>query len=97
MAEFSCTSRLEDDLVVIDVVGDIDDAVADQLWNEISKWLTPGGRVVLDCSRVRFCDSMGLQVLLRAHKRAAALDDAAFALASLSEPMFRVLGLTKEF
>lgn len=99
VSEFSCASRNEGNLVVIDTAGDIDLAVADRLWHEISPWLTPAARVVLDCSRVEFCDSMGLQVLLRAHRRAAAIQ-AVFALACPSESVWHVLtvsGLTRQF
>jgi stage II sporulation protein AA (anti-sigma F factor antagonist) len=92
MAEFSCTTDISPGLALIRAAGEIDLATADRLWDEIATHLSPGVRVVLDCSAITFCDSIGLRTLIRAHQQAEDTD-AYFALASTDGPIERLLAL----
>lgn len=92
MAEFFCTTHTSPGTAVIHAAGDIDLGSADRLWAQISAHLAPGVQVVLDCSAVTFCDSTGLQVLMRAHKHAGG--SGGFVLAYVDGPIARVLELT---
>lgn len=92
MTEFTCTSHTEAGTVVVQARGEIDLAIADVLWNEISARLTSGAQVVLDCSGITFCDSAGLQVMLRAHREAPDRG-AAFALAAIDGTIAHLLDL----
>lgn len=92
MAEFSCTTHVSPGLAVIHAAGDLDLASADRLWAGIAAHLGTGTRVVLECAAVTFCDSAGLQVLLRAHKRAAG--SGSFALSGAGGALARVLEIT---
>lgn len=73
-------------------VGDLDLGTADRLWEQIRAHLAPGTRVVLDCSAITFCDSVGLQVLMRAHKHAAGFGTE-FALAFTAHTLAHVLDM----
>lgn len=78
--------------VIFEVVGVLDLAFSDQL----RKALIPAvhnGTVVLDASKVTFCDSSGLRVLLEAN-RDARTHGAVFRVASASQPVMRVFALT---
>ncbi|MFC9331686.1 STAS domain-containing protein [Kitasatospora sp. NPDC057015] len=61
-----------DDLV-LDVVGDLDQDTGPLLHATVARALTgPAipGELVMDLSRLRFCDSGGLNALIRAHRNA---------------------------
>jgi anti-sigma B factor antagonist len=49
--------------------------------------------LVLDLSRVSFCDSMGLNALLRAHRHAHS-NHGTLALCGIADPVARVLAIT---
>jgi anti-sigma B factor antagonist len=57
---------------VLRIHGELDISTADQLRLAAGPHLGAGGRLVLDLSRVTFCDSTGLAVLVGFHKRLAA-------------------------
>jgi anti-sigma B factor antagonist len=57
---------------VLRIHGELDIGTADQLRRAAGPHLGAGGRLVLDLSRVTFCDSTGLAVLVGFHKRLAA-------------------------
>jgi anti-sigma B factor antagonist len=57
---------------VLRIHGELDISTADQLRRAAGPHLGAGGRLVLDLSRVTFCDSTGLAVLVGFHKRLAA-------------------------
>jgi anti-sigma B factor antagonist len=61
-----------DGTVVLRVHGELDISTADQLRQAVGPHLTSPVTVVLDLSRVTFCDSTGLAVLVGFHKRLAA-------------------------
>ncbi|WP_199725593.1 STAS domain-containing protein [Nocardiopsis sp. Huas11] len=68
--ELNISSRSQDDLAVVTVAGEIDLYTAPQLRNELVDALEDGARrLVIDMSRVEFCDSTGISVLLSAMKR----------------------------
>lgn len=93
MHEFSCETRQVGDLVAVSLGGEVDIATRRSLLAEVAGRLAPAARVVLDCSRVTFLDSSGLQGLLEV-KRAAAAAGAVFALAAPSRPVARILELS---
>ena len=57
---------------VLRIHGELDISTADQLRRAAGPHLGAGGHLVLDLSRVTFCDSTGLAVLVGFHKRLAA-------------------------
>lgn len=57
---------------VLRVHGELDISTADQLRRGAGPYLDAGRRLLLDLSRVTFCDSTGLAVLVGFHKRLAA-------------------------
>ncbi|MGC9665629.1 STAS domain-containing protein [Planosporangium sp. 12N6] len=58
---------------VLRIHGELDISTAEQLRRVAAPYLAAGGRLVLDLSRVTFCDSTGLAVLVGFHKRLAAV------------------------
>jgi anti-sigma B factor antagonist len=58
---------------VLRIHGELDISTADQLRRAAAPYLAAGGRLVLDLSKVTFCDSTGLAVLVGFHKRLTAL------------------------
>ncbi|WP_193373306.1 STAS domain-containing protein [Nocardiopsis xinjiangensis] len=68
--ELKISSRSQDDVAVVTVGGEIDLYTAPQLRDELVGALEDGARrLVIDMSRVEFCDSTGISVLLSAMKR----------------------------
>ena len=64
------SSRSQQDVAVVTVGGEIDLYTAPQLRDELVGTLEDGARrLVVDMSRVEFCDSTGISVLLSAMKR----------------------------
>ncbi|MFE4674919.1 STAS domain-containing protein [Streptomyces sp. NPDC056723] len=58
---------------VVTPVGELDHHTADLLREPLESCLTAGfSRLVIDCSRLEFCDSTGLNVLLGARLKAEA-------------------------
>ncbi len=57
---------------VVNVVGELDIRTCDQLEDAVGELVEGGDRVVLDLSRMTFCDSTGLAGLVRLHKQAVA-------------------------
>ena len=56
--------------ITVTVTGELDVLTAPFLWERLEPLLqSPGGRVVLDLGGVRFIDSMGLGVIVRAQSR----------------------------
>ncbi len=68
--ELKISSRSQDDVAVVTVGGEVDLYTAPQLRDELVGALEDGARrLVIDMSRVEFCDSTGISVLLSAMKR----------------------------
>ena len=59
--------------IVVTFPAEIDMTTADRVGEDLEAAFGPGGGVVVaDLSGTRFCDSSGIRVLARAHKRAQA-------------------------
>ncbi|MFJ5831832.1 STAS domain-containing protein [Streptomyces sp. NPDC093089] len=54
--------------VVLVLVGELDRDTVRPLWEAVEE-CPPTGRILVDCSGLRFCDSSGLNTLLRARLR----------------------------
>lgn len=69
--ELKVTTRSQGDHTVISVAGEIDLYTAPKLQSELMTALTASPvRLIVDMSRVDFCDSTGINVLLAAHRQA---------------------------
>jgi anti-anti-sigma factor len=59
--------------VVVALPAEIDMANADRVGQQLASVLTPGVKTVIaDMTATRFCDSSGINMLVRAHQQAAA-------------------------
>jgi stage II sporulation protein AA (anti-sigma F factor antagonist) len=92
MTSLHCSTSKHGALTVVAATGEIDLATAETLWDELRPRLTPASALALDCTGITFIDSMGLQVLMRAH-RYAAEQQASFALVGANVYVNRVLEL----
>ncbi len=69
--ELKVTTRSQGDHTVISVAGEIDLYTAPKLQSELTTALGASpARLIVDMSRVDFCDSTGINVLLAAHRQA---------------------------
>src|SRR3954464_14751966 len=72
---FSCDARQTHDVTVIDVAGELDLSSAPQLCARVEETFRDrDARVVIDLSRLSFCDSTGLRALLGAVQEARVHD-----------------------
>ena len=86
--------RIADGVPVAELSGELDLASAPALREQLLGLLRPGAsRLVLDLSRVTFCDASGLAVLVGASHRARVLGGF-LRLAAVSPPTDRVLRIT---
>ena len=86
--------RIADGVTIAELSGDLDLASAPDLREQLLGLLRPGtSRLVLDLSRVSFCDASGLAVLVGASHRARMLGGF-LRLAAVSPATDRVLHLT---
>lgn len=70
-ARFAVGRSAFSDLVVLELSGDLDHDTADELGQALEEAAAePGGRVLVDCAKLEFCDSSGLNTLLRARRSA---------------------------
>ncbi|GAA0923968.1 STAS domain-containing protein [Virgisporangium aurantiacum] len=74
---------------VVRISGELDIRTCERLEHTAGELADLGRRVVLDISELTFCDSTGLAVLVRLHKRA----EAAGGTMVLRSPVPRVLNL----
>jgi anti-sigma B factor antagonist len=80
LVELNVSSRFHDDHTIVTISGEIDLYTAPRLHGELAAVLVDGTppRVVIDMSRVEFCDSTGMNVLLsclrRVHERGGELE-----------------------
>jgi anti-sigma B factor antagonist len=72
LVELNVSSRFHDDHTIVTICGEIDLYTAPRLHSELAGLLAEGmpTRVVIDMSRVEFCDSTGMNVLLSCLRRA---------------------------
>jgi anti-anti-sigma factor len=86
--------RIADGGAIAELSGDLDLASAPALREQLLGLVQPGAsRLVLDLSRVTFCDASGLAVLVGASHRARVLGGF-LRLAAISPPAARVLHIT---
>lgn len=88
--------RADADVAVIRVAGEIDLSTSERLDTELEHLMaaSEGRRLVLDLTGVGFLDSTGLRALWAARQRAQSAGSR-LVLASPSEPVMRVLRVTK--
>lgn len=82
--------------VVLTLVGELDHDSAPELREVLERLLEDGhdgGRLLLDCSRLDFCDSSGLNVLLKA-RLAAGGKGSRMALVAVGAQVARVFEIT---
>jgi anti-sigma B factor antagonist len=89
MPALTISSTLHDGGRVLALDGEIDLATESRFQDAVTEALItqPSGRVVLDCTDLRFIDSSGLRVLIRAHKTAKEQQ----ALLVIAAPLPRVM------
>ncbi|MEV8088238.1 STAS domain-containing protein [Streptomyces nigra] len=86
--------REEGSSAVVTPVGELDHHTADLLREPLEECLTKGfSRLVVDCSRLEFCDSTGLNVLLGARLKAEAAGGGVH-LAGMQPVVARVFEIT---
>ncbi|MFD7447000.1 STAS domain-containing protein [Streptomyces sp. NPDC059909] len=82
------------DIVVVAVTGELDHDTAEPLRAALDESIAGGARrLLVDCSGLLFCDSTGLNVLLRA-RLAAQEADARVELAALRPQVARMFAIT---
>ncbi|MEV6651877.1 STAS domain-containing protein [Streptomyces sp. NPDC051219] len=93
-ARFSVRRRAAAGTVVLALAGELDHDTAGPLREALGDALGAGtDRIVVDCAELRFCDSTGLNVLLRG-RLAAQEAGARLELAALQPPVARMLHIT---
>jgi anti-anti-sigma factor len=86
--------REEGSSAVVTPAGELDHHTADLLREPLEECLAKGfGRLVVDCSRLDFCDSTGLNVLLGARLKAEAAGGGVY-LAGMRPVVARVFEIT---
>ncbi|MCX4514149.1 MULTISPECIES: STAS domain-containing protein [unclassified Streptomyces] len=84
----------EPDIVVLAVAGELDHDTAEPLRTALDEAVASGARrILVDCGGLLFCDSTGLNVLLRA-RLAAQENEARVELAALRPQVARMLAIT---
>ena len=95
MPDLTIASTLHESGRVLTLDGEIDMATEARFQDAVTEALTtqPFGRVVLDCADLRFIDSSGLRVLIRAHK-AAKEQQALLVIAAAPQRVLQTLRIT---
>ncbi|MFI8101382.1 STAS domain-containing protein [Streptomyces sp. NPDC086023] len=97
---FAVESRPVDGAVVLSLAGELDHDTAEPLREALTAALRTGApRLLVDCAELSFCDSTGLNVLLRGRLEAEEAG-ARLELAGLPRPvarMFRITGAEQVF
>ncbi|MFD7630599.1 STAS domain-containing protein [Streptomyces sp. NPDC059851] len=93
--QFAVEVRRMDSAVVLLLFGELDHDTAEPLRAALDAALAAGGpvRLIIDCAGLAFCDSTGLNMLLRA-RLAAEEAGGSVELASLGRQVARMLRLT---
>ncbi len=93
MSTLTITARDTTTGPVLEIAGDLDYDQAPRLRQAVTTLsLEPGQRLVLDLSRIRFCDSNGITALIVARNHAVAAQ-ADLALAAVPDNTIRILCL----
>jgi len=80
---------------IVSVRGEIDVSTASSLEEALRSCLASSGRVIIDLSGVRFMDSTGLNVLIRAQTSKAEQPSPVLRLAAVPERVSKLLRLTQ--
>ncbi|MFD9479639.1 STAS domain-containing protein [Streptomyces nojiriensis] len=100
MSALTITARDAATGPVLEVAGDLDYDQAPRLRQAVTALsLEPGQRLVLDLSRIQFCDSSGITALIvaRNHAVAAQADIALAAVPDNTIRILRIVGLDRVF
>lgn len=90
---FAVAVRAVDGVVVLSLAGELDHDTAGPLREALDAAVGQGGRLVVDMSGLRFCDSTGLNALL--HGRLSVQEaGGSLELAGLSGPVARMFRIT---
>jgi anti-anti-sigma factor len=92
-ARFAVGSEAVADAVVLALSGDLDHDTADELGQALDSAAARTGRILVDCAELEFCDSSGLNMLLRA-RRAAKESGSELALIGRPGALGRLLEIT---
>lgn len=93
-ARFTVEVRAGADTVVLVLGGELDHDTAGPLREALAEGVASGaGRILVDCTDLRFCDSTGLNVLLRA-RLAAREAGSRVELAALQPQVARMFDIT---
>lgn len=93
-ARLTVRERPADGAVVLALAGELDHDTADPLREALADGLGTGtDRILVDCAGLRFCDSTGLNVLLRG-RLAAQETGIRLELAALQPPVARMFHIT---
>ncbi|MEU6947723.1 STAS domain-containing protein [Streptomyces sp. NPDC046316] len=79
--------------VVLSLAGELDHDTADTLRSALEERIGGAVRILVDCEKLSFCDSTGLNVLLRARLRALE-EGGRLELAALRPPVARMFEIT---
>lgn len=80
---------------IVSVRGEIDVSTASSLEDALRACLASSGRVIIDLSGVRFMDSTGLNVLIRAQTSGMEVPPPVLRLAAVPERVSKLLRLTQ--
>lgn len=89
----SANYKIENDIVVIEIDGKIDNKTAPEIQPEILKQTKKAKKVLIDLSKVVFLSSAGLRILLLVYRQVKA-NDGKIALAGVMEEIRESLKVT---
>ncbi|MFK8907004.1 STAS domain-containing protein [Streptomyces sp. YS-3] len=92
---FAVAARRTAGAAVLSLTGELDHDTVEPLRTALAEQIEAApARIVVDCAGLRFCDSTGLNVLLRARASAAQTDGPVIELAALQPPVARMFEIT---
>lgn len=96
-AEFQVKSERQNDAQIVRVTGEVDLSTHDRLGEELVSAAQAGEPLVVDLSGCSFIDSSGIRALLLGRRAVEKRSDGSgrFAIAGASDPVARVLELTR--
>ncbi|GAA0589274.1 STAS domain-containing protein [Streptomyces crystallinus] len=92
---FAVAARQVAGAAVLSLTGELDHDTVEPLRTALAQQIEAApARIVVDCAGLRFCDSTGLNALLRARAAAAQTEGAEIELAALQPPVARMFEIT---
>ncbi|MEU4348132.1 STAS domain-containing protein [Streptomyces sp. NPDC023838] len=92
---FAVTARQVAGAAVLSLTGELDHDTVEPLRVALTEQIAAAPeRIVVDCAGLRFCDSTGLNALLRARAAASQTAGAGIELAALQAPVARMFEIT---